>query len=413
MNQDETSMFSSSDTGTNHDVFTFINSEAGPSSASGPLADIRVVLQPNVSVHRWPTTAGTRALQGYHALEDATVVKRLKANGASLVGTTRMSELGFGIMGDTTQQAFADGHTDAALAIDALGEARHNAACSGLFGFKPSYGIFSRLGLIGLIPSMECISVIAPSAEQAMPIIKAVAGADPDDFSMLQEGLPDFNQVRGAESAITRVGIIAEQLEELDEAERQAFQAALLCLTDKGLSTTELSFPDWPAFRTVHQVVGSTEASSSAGKFDGVRYGHRASDTDNWNDMYIQSRQESFGPLVKAYLFQGAYFQFKNYPAFEHACRIRHALVQQSRDVFDTVDMIALPTRRAGYDAMQAATVAEVYRASSLTIPANVIGAPAVSLPGLVKVGDHDLGLQLVSRPLDDVRLLSVALRAS
>ncbi|HNU72580.1 MAG TPA: amidase family protein [Thermodesulfobacteriota bacterium] len=397
----------------NNDIYAFRNPDSGSPSDSGLLAGIRMVLQPNMSVHRWPTTAGTRALEGYRALEDATVVKRLKASGALLVGTTRMSELGFGITGDTIQQAFAAGHCDAALVLDMLGEGRHSAAKAGLFGYKPSYGICSRLGLIGLIPSMESISVITSSAHLAVPIMDTVAGVDSQDFSMLWENLPDFGRASTSSIASTRIGVIKEQIDELDQEEKEAFQAALLTLNSTGLSTTELSFPDWPLFRIVHQVVGSTEASSSAGKYDSVRYGHRASGADTWNDMYIKSRAESFGRLIKAYLFQGAYFQFKNYPAFEEACRSRQVLVQQSKDLFDRVDILALPTCRARYDAAHAATIADVYNAFSLTVMANVIGAPSATLPHLVTIGDTELGLQLIGRHLDDVRLLSVALQVS
>jgi aspartyl-tRNA(Asn)/glutamyl-tRNA(Gln) amidotransferase subunit A len=393
----------------NEKIFFHWESSPQTKEKDGPLSGVKIAIQPNLSVRGWPTEAGSPALEHYIALEDATVISRIRKAGAMLVGSTHMSELGFGLVGDTAGSALAEGLCDAALVTDTLGEARVASIPAGAIGYKPSYGISSRLGLIGLIPSMETIGVIARSPEIIVRIMQTISGPDPEDFSMLSEGFPDFTRIKNGAYPVKTIGIIRESQDALPSSELEAFQGALALLSDRGFEIQDLSLPDFRLFRIVHQVVGSAEASSDAGKYDSVRYGHRADGTENWNEMYLKSRTESFGLLVKSYLFQGAYFQFKNYPAFGDACRIRRSLAQETRSLFDTVDVILLPTRHLGAVPAKANTVAHVYDAFSLTCPANVTGMPAVSLSGFVKCGEVDLGLQILGPHLSDPRILSFA----
>lgn len=396
----------------NDEVFAYVGSSP-PGDKADPHSTrphkLRVAVQPNLSVRGWPTEAGSLALDRYVAPQDATAVERLRGVGTTFVGSTRMSELGFGVIGDTAAEALTADRCDAAIVTDTMGEARYIAATAGAVGFKPSYGICSRFGLIGLVPSMECLGVCASSVERVSEVMTAVAGPDDRDFSMLAEGIPDFRRVGAASDAVETVGIVRECLTVLDASETDALKAALGRIEASGVGVREVSLADFDLFGVVHNVVGSTEASSSAGKYDSVRYGHRAEGTDNWNEMYLRSRAESFGPLVKSYLFQGAYFQFNDYPAFENACRLRGSLVAETRTLFQTVDALIWPTRRPGFDATAATTTSKVYDAFALTLPANVTGAPAVTLPGFVRCGGVDLGLHLLGPHLGDVKLLSFA----
>ncbi|NIS71810.1 MAG: hypothetical protein GTO12_23620, partial [Proteobacteria bacterium] len=154
----------------------------------------------------------------------------------------------------------------------------------------------------------------------------------------------------------------------------------------------EVNLSDFDLFRVVHNIVASVEASSSAGKYDGVRYGHRSSSGKNWNDMYLNSRGESFGLLIKTFLYQGAYFQFENYPAFENACRNRRRLVQAVVDLLGQVDLLVFPTMRLGHDAEKAATINHIYDAFLLTLPANVTGQPSLHVPSLALHSEVDIG---------------------
>lgn len=391
------------------ETYTYRNNSPDTPTAGLPLAGTRLVVQPNISIRGWLCNAGSRALDGFVALQDATVITRLKSAGVSLIGSSQMNELGFGLAGETAIQALCRGEADIALVTDTMGEARCAAAGAGLFGFKPSFGIVSRFGLIGLVPSMECSGLVARNPGGIIDTVAAVAGKDAHDPSMPDEAPPDFAVARQAIKGSYSAGVVKECLDLLNETEVRAFRAGLARLKAAGAEIREVNLPDYNLFRAVHQVVASVEASSSAGKYDSVRYGHRSPSGKNWNEMYLSSRGESFNSLIKTFLFQGAYFQFEDYTAFENACRIRNRLVQTCSGILGKVDFLVFPTRRIDHDPACAATIDDIYDAFLLTLPANVAGYPSVHVPSCAIDSKVDIGLQIMGKRRDDARLLSVA----
>ena len=393
----------------NPDNYCYIDHSPPETGENGTLKEKLLSIQPNISVRGWPTEAGSVALEGFRALEDATVIERLREAGAKITGSTRMSELGFGLAGDTAPLAISGGDVDIALMTDTMGEARLAASIAGAFGFKPSYGLVSRYGLIGLVPSMECYGIMAKKPEDIGSVMGVIAGCDNYDLSMPEYQVPDFSQIGKPREPKVVIGTVRECMDTLEPDEIEAFNETLSQIRKMGLKIRECNLTDFDLFRTVHNIIGSVEASSSGGKYDGVRYGHRARSTENWNEMYLKSRAESFGLLIKTYLFQGAYFQFENYSAFEDACRIRARLVKQMEELFNEVDFLVLPTRRGGLNVSDTSTIDEVYDAFCLSLPANVTGLPAIHIPGSVFQEENDLGLQLIGPRLGDAHLLSVA----
>ena len=378
-------------------------------TGEGFLTGTKIAVQSNISVRDWPTTAGSVALENYTALEDATVVERIRSQGGVIVGSSRMSELGFGLRDDGGEAVLREGQADALILTDFLGESRITAAEAGVFGFKPTYGLVSRFGLIGLIPSMESYGLASSSPRTIAALMDSIAGPDKRDFSMSDRSKLDFLSKEGEAPRIVKAGIPAEAMAILTDDEKLIFRKGTERLAAYGIDVSEVSLPEFELFPVVHGVVGSVEASSSAGKYDGVRYGHRAQGAKNWNDMYLKSRGEAFGTLVKSYLFQGAYFQFENYEIFEKAGRIRARLVKGLNDLLDRVDALILPTKRMSFEARRAETVADVYRAFTLTLPANVAGLPALQLPGFLMNGTGDLGMQLIGPAFGDAGLLGLA----
>ena len=394
-------------------VYTHKNTSPNSVANDGLLSGKRVVVQPNMSVRGWLCDAGSLALKGFVALEDATTVTRMSNAGVELVGSSRMSELGFGLAGDTATRILSGGEADIALVTDTMGEARVAAAGSGIFGFKPSFGIVSRFGLVGLVPSMECYGILGKRLEDMIDTLSVISGKDKDDPSMPDEGFPDFTAARKPLKMPCTAGVVKECLDILQDRERKAFGTGLARLEEAGLTIREVNLSDFDLFRVVHNIVASVEASSSAGKYDGVRYGHRSSSGKNWNDMYLNSRGESFGSLIKTFLYQGAYFQFENYPAFENACRNRRRLVRAAVDLLGHVDLLVFPTMRLDHDAEKAATINHIYDAFLLTLPANVTGQPSLHVPSLALHSEVDIGVQLIGLRLEDPRLLSIGLKLS
>lgn len=378
-------------------------------TGEGLLTGKRIAVQSNVAVQGWATTAGSLALETYTALEDATAVARIRSQGGIIVGSSRMSELGFGLRDDAGEAVLRDEKTDAVILTDFLGEARVTAADAGMFGLKPTYGLVSRFGLVGLIPSMETYGIASASPQTICAVMDVIAGPDERDFSMSNRVKPDFSLRENNENRTAKAGFPAEAMAMLTDEEQRVYRDGLNKLSACGITVREVSLPEFTLFSLVHGVVGSVEASSSAGKYDGVRYGHRTQGAKNWNEMYLKSRGEAFGLLVKSYLFQGAYFQFEKYDLFEKAGRIRARLVNSINDLLTDVDILVLPTKRKPFEARWAETVGDVYNAFSLTLPASVAGLPVLQVPGFMTDGAEDLGMQLIGPAFGDAALFHLA----
>ncbi len=384
-------------------IFIYENPQAaGP--GKGRLQGLKVALQPSISVAGWPAEAGSRALANFKALEDATIVQRLRGAGAYLCGSTRMSEFGFGLQGSSAGEALRRKAADSELVMDFMGESRLAAMRAAACGFKPGYGLLSRLGLIGLIPSMECCGVLSADIDTIRGILAAAAGPDELDFSLPDEKAPDFSPLK-IEPAQTSIGFIREAQATLPAGQEQVFRASLDGLKKAGFILKELSLPEFDLFSLVHQIVGPVEASSCSGRYDSVRYGPREPGAKNWNEMYLLSRGAAFGPLVKSYLFQGAYFQFERYGSFEDACRIRARLVAGMQRLAEQADFLAFPAVDAAPQAAPA-TLAETYAQFASTLFANVAGWPALYLPPVSAAAGA--GFQLSGPRLSDARLLAL-----
>lgn len=394
-------------------LFTYIDATP-PEPAAGRLQGKTVVIQPNMSVRNWPTEAGAMALNNYVALEDATAIQHLRRAGATLKGSSRMSELGFGLNADTTAEIIRNGLADIVLVTDTLGEARIAGSTGQAFAFKPSYGILSRFGLIGLVPSMECYGILTRTLTDIAEALLAMTGVDSRDPSMDAEGTArvasELPPASKTPYAVRAIGLLKPAREQLDASDAEAFDATVSRLVRAGLEIREIELTDYPLVRTVHQVIGSVEASSSAGKYDSVRYGHRSDSGRNWNEMYIHSRGESFGRLIKEYLFQGGYFQYENYNAFVDACRIRTRLIRETETALDAVDAILLPLRNGASHAAKAETAGEIYDAFQLTLMANLTGQPALVLP---ESAATPCGVQLIGKRLGDAQLIATGRRIS
>lgn len=388
-------------------------------SANGSLQGLRVAVQPTLAVEGRLTEAGSRALAGYTAPEDATIVQRLRASGAHLAGSSHMSEFGFGLAGSRAGAALGGQEAEAELVLDLLGESRLAAAGAGVCGLKPSYGLVSRYGLVGLIPSMECCGVLSRSLGTIRAILQAVAGQDGLDFSLPEEESPELSP-QAVDPRRTTLGVVSEAQSGLTPERAEAFSSALDGLREAGFTVRDLSLPEWPLFPLVHKIVGSVEASSSAGRYDSVRYGPRAPGAKNWNEMYLLSRGASFGTLLKSYLMQGAYFQFERYAAFEDACRIRARLVEAMRRLTEQVEFLVFPPAgvvsggqtgeaTTGSALGAAESLAGVYARFVSTLFANVTGQPALYLPPAPEASAlTGAGLQLVGPRLSDGRLLAL-----
>ncbi len=216
---------------------------------SGDLTGVKIAIQPNISAAGWPTEAGSKALTNYKALEDATLVKRLRQAGACLYGSTRMSEFGFGLEASQAGEAVRQKTVDVELVLDMMGESRLAASRTAVCGFKPSYGLVSRYGLVGLIPSMECCGILSGNIKNIRSILKTAAGPDELDFSLPDEEFPDFSQLKFSPQKMT-LGVIKEAVEALPLEQISLFHESLEKLRKAGLVLKDLSLPEYSLFHS-------------------------------------------------------------------------------------------------------------------------------------------------------------------
>ncbi len=399
-------------------IFTYLNTSTQPGT-EGPMTGTDVAVESNISVADWPTDAHSLALENYVALEDATLVKRLRNAGATLKGRTAMGELGLGFDNDTCGKAIKSGLSHAVLKTDTTGEARMAAAISGCFGFKPSYGLISRFGLIGLVPSMESCGILSNSLETISKTVLSMTGKDDKDPSMDPSGvdrvMKEFRHQKKSSDCPLTVGVIKGHGKAMAPDKCKGFEQAVARLGKAGVQVKHIDIKDFALACTVHNIIGTVEASSSAGRFDSVRYGHRTgASVKSWNEMYIKSRGESFGPLVKAYLFQGGYFQYQNYNAFLDACRVRARLMKDMEKALKTVDLVLLPaSENPGVTLKKPGTVTDLYDTFSLMLLANLTGNPSITIPGPVRENNAGPALQLIGKRFGDAGLLALAARIS
>lgn len=382
------------------------------------------------------TSCASRMLDSFQAPYDATVVHRLHGEaGAVLLGKTNMDEFAMGSSNETSYYgpvrnpwdttrvpggssggsaaAVAAGLAVAATATDTGGSIRQPAALTGLTGIKPTYGRVSRYGMIAFASSLDQGGVVARSAEDAAYVLQAMCGFDPMDSTSVDRPSDDLvaaldNPVRGL-----RIGIPMEHMTEgLDPGVRRCVQEAASTFESLGASVQEVSLPNTSLSIPVYYVVAPAEASSNLSRYDGVRFGYRASDVTSLEDMYKRSRGEGFGSEVQRRIMIGTYVLSQGYydAYYLQAQKVRRLISDDFQRVFMDVDLLLGPTTQA--PAFQLGDKVDdpvaMYLNDIYTIGANLAGIPAMSLP-CGQVDGLPVGLQLMGNYFSESQMLSAA----
>jgi aspartyl-tRNA(Asn)/glutamyl-tRNA(Gln) amidotransferase subunit A len=383
------------------------------------------------------TSCASRMLDNFIAPYDATVVRRLAAAGAVMLGKTNMDEFAMGSSNETSfygpvrnpwdpdrvpggssggsAAAVAAGLCSAATGTDTGGSIRQPAALTGICGLKPTYGRVSRYGMIAFASSLDQAGPMARSAADLALLLQAMAGFDERDSTSIDRPVPDYSAALEAPLTGLRIGLPAEYFNAgLEAAVGDAVRAALTELERLGAQLVDLALPHTALSVPAYYVVAPAEASSNLARYDGVRYGYRCTDPKDLLDLYQRSRSEGFGAEVKRRILIGTYVLSAGYydAYYLKAQRVRRLIREDFLTAFGQVDLIAAPTTpqpafRLGEK--QHDPVA-MYLSDIYTIAANLAGLPALSVPcGLVQ--GLPVGLQLIGRDFDEARLLNVAHR--
>src|SRR5271170_3075397 len=402
--------------------------------ARGPLLGIPLIHKDIFCTDGVRTTCGSRMLDNFVAPYDATVVARLKAAGAVMLGKSNMDEFAMGSSNETSYYGpvrnpwdttkvpgGSSGGSAAASAArlapystgtDTGGSIRQPAALTGLTGVKPTYGRVSRYGMIAFASSLDQAGVLSRSAADAAEVLKVMAGFDPKDSTSVDAPVPDYPALLDAPLKGLRIGLLHEFFDGLEPRNAKLIRDALAVFTALGAETVEVSLPHLPMSVPTYYVVAPAECSSNLSRFDGVRYGYRCDDPKDLTDLYKRSRGEGFGAEVKRRIMTGTYVLSAGYfdAYYLKAQKVRRLITDDFRAAFEQVDLVIGPTTPTpAFDiGAKINDPVTMYLNDIYTIGANLAGLPGVSLPcGFVD--GLPMGLQLVGPHFAEAKLLNAA----
>jgi aspartyl-tRNA(Asn)/glutamyl-tRNA(Gln) amidotransferase subunit A len=414
-----------------------IDRQRAAGEALGPLAGVPVALKDNLCVRGMRTTASSKILDTFVPPYDATVVRKLEAAGAVIVGKTNCDEFAFGSSNensaygpvhnpwdlDRTPGGSSGGSAAAvaarcvplAIGSDTGGSIRQPASFCGVVGLKPTYGRVSRYGLLAFASSLDQIGPFTRSVADAALALSVIAGADPADSTASAEPVADFTAALTGELTGVRIGVPrAFVTEGVDEPVRLAFDQALETLRAAGASLVDIELPHARFAIPVYYLVCTAEASSNLARYDGVKYGYRsaAAKAEGLRAMYMKTRAEGFGAEVKRRIMLGTYVLSAGYydAFYLKAQQVRTLLRQDYERAFERVDVVAMPVSptppfRLGEkidDPLQ------MYLGDMFTVSGNLTGQPGISVPcGFA--GQLPIGFQLLGRMFDETTILRVA----
>jgi aspartyl-tRNA(Asn)/glutamyl-tRNA(Gln) amidotransferase subunit A len=400
-----------------------------------PLAGVPIAVKDNMWVAGRHATCGSRILEGFRPSEDATAIGRLRAAGAVFVGKTNLDEFAMG--SSTENSAYQKTHNPwdlqrtpggssggsaaavaaravaGALGSDTGGSVRQPAACCGVVGLKPSYGRVSRYGLVAFGSSLDQIGPLARSVADAARLYRVIAGEDPRDSTAAAVPVGDPEGAVGRGIAGLTVGFLAEaEAEGLHPEVAADLAAAREAFEDAGARVVTVSVPRAPAAIAIYYVVASAEASSNLARYDGVRYGPRASDTD-LASLYVATRSAGFGPEVKRRILLGTFALAAGYyeAYYGRAMRARELLSRDFERAFSAADVLVCPSIptpafRLGEKTEDPLTM---YLSDVFTVPASLAGLPAISVPSRLTEAGLPLGLQIAGPRFGEEAVLAAA----
>jgi aspartyl-tRNA(Asn)/glutamyl-tRNA(Gln) amidotransferase subunit A len=400
----------------------------------GPLAGVPVALKDNLCTRGIPTTCGSKILEGWHPPYDATVVEALRRAGAVALGKTNLDEFA---MGSSTENsafgpthnprragrvpggssggsaaAVAAGFTPLALGSDTGGSIRQPAALCGVVGLKPTYGRVSRYGLVAFASSLDQIGPFAATVEDAALLYDVIAGHDPLDSTSLRLTAEPATVSLGQGVSGVRVGLCPDLIDGCAPDVGARVHRAAEALEEAGAKVTEIAVPEFAYGLSAYYLIAPAEASSNLARYDGVRYGLRV-DGEDVEAMNTATRTAGFGPEVKRRIMLGTYALSAGYydAYYAQAQRVRTMVMQAFDRAYESVDVLlgaTAPTTAFELGAKVDDPMA-MYMNDICTIPSNLAGHPAISVP--FGPGDDGLpvGVQILAPALAESLLLRVA----
>lgn len=400
-----------------------------------PLAGVPVAFKDNMNLVGTMTTCSSRILQNHQSVYDCTAVRRMLDAGALPIGKCNMDEFAFG--SSTENSAFGPTHNPwdldrvpggssggsaacvsagevvLSLGSDTGGSIRQPGALTGTVAMKPTYGRVSRYGVVAFASSLDQIGPFSKTVEECSTVLEVICGPDEMDATSLDERALFKRRLRDGVEDI-RIGVVRDllDLEGCDPRVRASVRAAADTFAGLGARVGEVDLPSTRYGLPAYYIIGPAEASSNLARFDGIRYGHRAADPEDVMDLYLRSRAEGFGPESIRRIMLGTYALSAGYydAYYGQAQKVRTLIIRDFERAFADFDVLITPTSptvafRIGE---RAADPMAMYLSDVFTIPVNLAGVPAISVPcGLVD--GLPVGLQIIGPHFSEGRILRVA----
>ena len=401
-----------------------------------PLTGVCASVKDNICTDKILTTCASKMLYNFVPPYDATVVKKLKAQGSVIIGKTNMDEFA---MGSSTETSYfkktknphdlakvpggSSGGSAAVVAADEAifalgsdtgGSIRQPSAFCGVVGLKPTYGLVSRFGLVAFASSLDQIGPITKNVTDSAVVLNAIAGYDKMDSTSADEKTDDYTKSLGESVKGLKIGIPKEYIGEgIQKEVKDAIMSAAKVYESLGAEIFEFSLPMTKYALPAYYIMSSAEASSNLARFDGVKYGYRAENYTDLTDMYLKTRSEGFGSEVKRRIMLGTYaLSAGYYDAYYKKAQQARTLIRNSfAEAFDKFDVILTPTTpttafEIGKNITDPITM---YLNDICTVSVNIAGLPAISIPCGYDKTNMPIGLQLIAKPFAENTLFKTA----
>lgn len=403
---------------------------------AGSLQMVPIAIKNNMCVKDALTTCASNILREFRPPYNATVIEKLLSSGALVAGGANMDEFAFGSScenscfgptknpWDTTRipggssggscAAVASGEVPAALGSDTGGSIRQPAAMCGVVGFKPTYGRVSRYGLVAFASSLDQIGPITNNVTDCATLLGVISGVDEKDSTSVNREVPDYTASLDKDIGGLTIGIPEEYfVDGISEGVREAVNSAVKVFKKLGAKTVKVSLPHTKYAVSCYYIIAPAEASSNLARYDGVHYGHRSDNAFNLIEMYIDSRNEGFGEEAKRRILLGTYSLSHGYydAYYLKAQKVRTKISEDFNKAFKKCDCVLTPT--APTTAFKIGECDDdplrMYLSDIFTIPANLAGIPAISIPCGLGENGLPVGLQLMTGAFGEELLIKVA----
>jgi aspartyl-tRNA(Asn)/glutamyl-tRNA(Gln) amidotransferase subunit A len=403
----------------------------------GKLAGVPIAIKDNICTESIKTTAASKILQDFIPPYSATVVKKLEDEDAIIIGKTNMDEFAMGSSNENSAfkitknpvdntrvpggssggsaAAVAADFAPLALGSDTGGSIRQPASFCGVVGLKPTYGTVSRFGLIAFGSSLDQIGPLTKSVRDSALLLEVIAGSDQMDSTSVKHDF-DTNYLENIAAGVKglKIAVPVEFFKEgLDEEISSSVKESIELLKQLGAEVEEISLPLTTEGLSAYYIISSAEASSNLARYDGIRYGYKAENYENLEELIEKTRTEGFGPEVKRRIMLGTYALSSGYydAYYNRAQKFRKKLRQQFEDVFSKYDLILGPTSpvlpfKIGE---KSSNPLEMYLADIYTINVNLAGVPAISIPCGKSSTGLPIGLQIIGPHFSEKKILQAA----